>query len=90
MQQHNKKLNYVQLTYTITEFKANIVSSMVGYTKAKTHYFSILQSNTVRRVSKRLENCKIMLASDSVTFSPLVIVLHANNLRMFMTNVLHF
>ena len=38
-------------------------------------------------VSKRLENCKIMLTIDSIIFSPLVIALHANNLQMFWTNV---
>ena len=57
---------------------------MVGCTKAKTHNFSILQTNA--------DSCKVfrilqMLNTNTISFSLLVIALHANTLRMFLTNV---
>ena len=59
--------------------------TMVGYTEAKTHNFSILQTNAQSyKVFRKLQ----MLTTDTIRFSLLVIALHANNLQMFLTNVI--
>ena len=57
---------------------------MVGYTNTKTHIFSILQNNAHSYKAFRILQ---MLTTDTISFSLLVIALHANNLRMFLTNV---
>ena len=55
-----------------------------GYTKAKTHNFSILQTNAHSYKAFRILQ---MLTTDTISFSLLVIALYANNLRIFLTNV---
>ena len=57
---------------------------MVGYTKAKTHNFLILQTNAQSYKAFRILQ---MLTTNTISFSLLVIALHANNLQMFLTNV---
>ena len=64
--------------------KADLVSTMVGYTKAKTHNFSILQTNVHSYKEFRILQ---MRTTNTISFSILVIALHVNNLRMFLTNV---
>ena len=53
----------------------SVQSEMVGYTKAKTHGFSMLQinANSFKAFRKLLNEA----------LSPLVIAIQANNLRMF-------
>ena len=57
---------------------------MVGYAKAKTHNFSILQTNVH---SYKEFGILQMRTTNTISFSILVIALHVNNLRMFLTNV---
>ena len=57
--------------------KADLVSTMIGYTKAKTHNFSILQTNAHSYKASRILQ---MLTTDTISFSLLVIALYANNL----------
>ena len=57
---------------------------MVGYTKAKTQNFSVLQTNAYSYKALRILQ---MLTTDTISFSLSVIALHANNLRIFLTNV---
>ena len=83
-----KKSNNIGVQITnmdiLHKSKADLVSTMVGYTKAKTHNFSILQTNDHSYKAFRILQ---MLTSDTISFSLLVIVLYANNLLMFLTNV---
>ena len=64
------------------EIKADLFSAMVGYTKAKTYGFSTLQTNAY--------SFKAFRKVQSNAFSQLVIAIHANNLRMFLMQALHF
>ena len=64
------------------EIIADLVSRMVGCKKTKTHGFSILQTNAY--------NFKAFRKLQNNAFSPLVIAMHANNLRMFLLQALHF
>ena len=65
------------------KIQVDLVSTMVGCTRAKMHGFSVLQTNAYSfKAFRTLQNDFFNLL--------LVIAMHTNNLKMFLSQALHF
>ena len=89
-----KRMQQYSSSHKSIEIKADLVSTLVGYTETKTHSYAIPQScdkafRKLQMLQKRSESYKCLCRDYYSSFLLLVVALNANNLRMFLLQAMH-